>query len=136
MPFGYGDSSGNRTRDTAVKGRCLNRLTMEPHQIRQRPTLPGSRPPSTIGAIELNFCVRYGNRWILNAIITGCQLSIASTGTFALCICRYPTSSPSSSSVFNRNLLLYFFHCTLKTKQCSQLFHSLIHIFLDKPSDY
>ena len=24
------DSSGNRTRVTAVKGRCLNRLTMEP----------------------------------------------------------------------------------------------------------
>ena len=26
---------------------------------------------STFGAIELNFCVRYGNRWILYAIITG-----------------------------------------------------------------
>ncbi len=25
------DSDGNRTRVTAVKGRCLNRLTMEPH---------------------------------------------------------------------------------------------------------
>ncbi len=25
------DSNGNRTRVTAVKGRCLNRLTMEPH---------------------------------------------------------------------------------------------------------
>ena len=25
-----GDPSGNRTRDTAVKGRCLNHLTMEP----------------------------------------------------------------------------------------------------------
>ena len=24
------DSNGNRTRVTAVKGRCLNRLTMEP----------------------------------------------------------------------------------------------------------
>ena len=27
----FGDSSGNRTRVTAVKGRCLNRLTMEPY---------------------------------------------------------------------------------------------------------
>ena len=27
----YGDSIGNRTRVTAVKGRCLNRLTMEPY---------------------------------------------------------------------------------------------------------
>ncbi len=27
-----GDSTGNRTRVTAVKGRCLDRLTMEPHK--------------------------------------------------------------------------------------------------------
>ena len=27
----FDDSNGNRTRVTAVKGRCLNRLTMEPH---------------------------------------------------------------------------------------------------------
>ena len=26
-----GDSTGNRTRVTAVKGRCLDRLTMEPY---------------------------------------------------------------------------------------------------------
>ena len=35
-----------------------------------RPTLPGGRPPSTISAKELNFCVRYGNRCALLAIIT------------------------------------------------------------------
>ena len=29
----FGDSSGNRTRVTAVKGRCLNRLTMEPLKL-------------------------------------------------------------------------------------------------------
>ena len=28
--FQIGDSTGNRTRVTAVKGRCLDRLTMEP----------------------------------------------------------------------------------------------------------
>ena len=28
--LGKNDSNGNRTRVTAVKGRCLNRLTMEP----------------------------------------------------------------------------------------------------------
>ena len=28
-----GDPSGNRTRDTAVKGRCLNRLTNGPYEI-------------------------------------------------------------------------------------------------------
>ena len=27
-----GDSTGNRTRVTAVKGRCLDRLTMEPYK--------------------------------------------------------------------------------------------------------
>ena len=41
LPLGYGaltynalscsDSTGNRTRVTAVKGRCLDRLTMEPY---------------------------------------------------------------------------------------------------------
>ncbi len=35
-----------------------------------RPTLPGSFPPSTISARELNFCVRNGNRCILSAIVT------------------------------------------------------------------
>ena len=35
LPLGYraillNDSDGNRTRVTAVKGRCLNRLTTEP----------------------------------------------------------------------------------------------------------
>ena len=39
--------------------------------FRQRPTLPGSHPPSTISAEELNFCVRNGNRWDLFAIVTG-----------------------------------------------------------------
>ncbi len=36
---------------------------------RQLPTLPRSSR-STIGVRELNFCVRYGNRWDLSAIIT------------------------------------------------------------------
>ena len=38
---------------------------------RRRPTFPGSCPPSIIGAKELNYCVRDGNRWILFAIVTG-----------------------------------------------------------------
>ena len=38
---------------------------------RQRPTFPGSFPPSIIGAKELNFCVRDGNRCVLPAIVTG-----------------------------------------------------------------
>ena len=38
---------------------------------RQRPAFPGGRPPSIIGADELNCCVREGNRWDLIAIVTG-----------------------------------------------------------------
>ena len=47
---------------------CLDLLLFG---IRQRPTLPGRLQPSTIGAERLNFCVRYGNRWIPFAIVTG-----------------------------------------------------------------
>ena len=34
------------------------------------PIFPGSHPPSIVGAKELNFCVRDGNRWTLIAINT------------------------------------------------------------------
>ena len=43
--------------------------------IRRRPTLPDRCQSSTIGTEELNFCVRYGNRWNLFVIATGnCEL--------------------------------------------------------------
>ncbi len=38
---------------------------------RQRPSLPGRRQPSTLGAWVLNCCVRNGNRWGHPAIATG-----------------------------------------------------------------
>ena len=47
---------------------CKNNLQ---NKNRQRPTFPGSFPPSIIGAKELNFCVRDGNRCSLSAIVTG-----------------------------------------------------------------
>ena len=34
------------------------------------PIFPGRRQPSIVGADELNFCVRNGNRWTLTAIST------------------------------------------------------------------
>src|SRR3954462_4415636 len=81
-----GDPYGNRTHVTAVKGRCLNRLTNGPNKIFSsklgkkialiRVSLATSyshrgKPPTTISAEELNFRVRYGNGCDLFAIITG-----------------------------------------------------------------
>ena len=36
------------------------------------PIFPGRHQPSIVGAYELNFCVRDGNRWTLIAINTNC----------------------------------------------------------------
>ena len=41
------DSNGNRTRVTAVKGRCLNRLTMEPHSPSRLTPRVGLEPTTT-----------------------------------------------------------------------------------------
>ena len=56
-------------------------------EIRRRPTLPGRFQPSTISVLRLNFCVRDGNRWIPQAIITGNW-----AGPKAFC-CRAESSS-------------------------------------------
>ena len=40
-------------------------------EIRRRPNLPGRFQPSTFSVLRLNFCVRDGNRWIPQAIVTG-----------------------------------------------------------------
>ena len=108
-----GDPTGNRTRVTAVKGRCLDRLTIGPcikrqllsqlsfEQNRQRPTFPGSLPPSIISAGELNFCVRDGYRCVLPAIATGFLLPASS--------CFLPPQTLLSSL----NVLLL---CTFKTE--------------------
>ena len=44
--------------------------------IRRRPTLPGRFQPSTISVLRLNFCVRDGNRWDPQAIVTGNQAEL------------------------------------------------------------
>ena len=36
------------------------------------PIFTASRPATIVGASELNFCVRDGNRWTLTAINTNC----------------------------------------------------------------
>ena len=50
------------------------------------PIFPGSHPPSIVGANELNFCVRDGNRWTLIAINT--NYSITKAFAFATVIIR------------------------------------------------
>ena len=44
--------------------------------MRQRLSLPGRVRPSTFRAEELNFCVRYENRWDLLAIATAMVYSV------------------------------------------------------------
>ena len=39
------------------------------------PIFPGRHQPSIVGAYELNFCVRDGNRWTLIAINTNYEMS-------------------------------------------------------------
>ena len=56
---------------SAQKRETLVRMSL--NGIRRRPTLPGRFQPSTISVLRLNFCVRDGNRWIPQAIVTGNQ---------------------------------------------------------------
>ena len=78
--------------------------------FRQRPTLPGGLPPSTISAEELNFRVRNGNGWILFAIITGlpesCQLNNAKNlvSPYSLFFLLLLRSSPRPISINQLNV--------------------------------
>ena len=60
--IGINDPDGNRTRVTAVKGRCLNRLTMEPKKkktprVGLEPTT--SRLTAVRSTIELSRNIKY-----------------------------------------------------------------------------
>ena len=73
--------------------------------IRQRPTLPGRLQPSTIGAERLNFCVRYGNRWIPFAIVTGNRIGFLRTLKTAHPDCLHLVK-PVSNFPFGLNSIL------------------------------
>ncbi len=66
-------STGHRPQDkyTYTKKRTTTIMWLFFFEIRQLPILPSGVPLSTFGNVELNFCVRNGNRWILYFIITG-----------------------------------------------------------------
>ena len=53
-----------------------NRFPCNKHMIHFLSIFPCSRPQSIVGASELNFCVRDGNRWTLVAINTNYFVSI------------------------------------------------------------
>ena len=63
------------------------------------PIFPGRRQPSIVGAGELNFCVRYGNRWTLTAIST----NLFNFSNSSLARSRvYYTTLPSSCQLVTR----------------------------------
>ena len=78
------DSDGNRTRVTAVKGRCLNRLTMEPQYLFSYEKTPrvGLEPTTTrltaeCSTIELSRIIKLKNDVRLksgNVIVKGTYL--------------------------------------------------------------
>ena len=87
-------------------------LLDELYWIRRRPTLPGRFQPSTISVLRLNFCVRDGNKWIPQAIVTGNQTEF---GFFAAAF-LVPSVRPSASRLpctFSASAFLR----TLKTAQ-------------------
>ena len=91
------------------KRESFERMTLG--EIRRRPTLPGRFQPSTISVLRLNFCVRDGNRWIPQAIVTGnlgfqgpCPLRFRSPFALALLSLRLRSGVPSASLPFPRTL--------------------------------
>ena len=68
-------------------------------EFRRRPTLPGRFQPSTISVLRLNFCVRDGNRWIPQAIVTGNMGLSSRSATLRVSLdslrLRFPFLAPS-----------------------------------------
>ena len=76
---------------------------------RRRLIFPGALAPSIVSAEELNFCVRYGYRWILFAITTG----------------NFKALQP-------QNFTLRF-SLRLKNAPCTSSVHSILHFLLYSP---
>ena len=84
-------NSGSQTRtdDNLINSQVLYQLSYAGITAWQRPILAGSDPPTTFGVLKLNFCVRHGNRCILQAIITtltlyGFELALSKLNNIAL----------------------------------------------------
>ena len=83
---------------------------------RQRPAFPGSLPPSIIGAGELNFCVRDGNRCVLPAVVTGFVYSLHTLK------CR-------TTYIFQTKIFLKTFWSSFRPISIGQL-NALLHLHL------
>ena len=83
-PCNMGRSVGIEPTRAGATIQCVNHFTTTaiypsrqihsaclPFFNRQLPILPGRLQPSTFGVYVLNYCVRYGYRWVHIAIITG-----------------------------------------------------------------
>ena len=57
--------------------------------MRQRSIFPGRHQPSIFDVLELNFCVRNGNRWNLQAIATAMG-ELFYMGSFYYPLGRFP----------------------------------------------
>ena len=76
----YAPQVGLEPTTTRLTAGCSAIELLRNIESRQRPILPGRVQPSTFGTGELNYCVRYGNRW---------DLSVITTGRFSRLACRY-----------------------------------------------
>ena len=86
-----------------------NLLEVLSHGIRRRPSLPGGFPPSTLSVLRLNYCVRDGNRWDPQAIVTGNCIRLCSLQDSLRPPLSLPARSPLPASFpFLRRLSLLF----------------------------
>ena len=81
--FRNGGPCWTRTSDTLINSQVLYRLSYGGIFVLALPIFPASHPASIVGACELNFCVRNGNRWTLTAINT--NFSRKGSSPFLLC---------------------------------------------------
>ena len=101
--IGFSGSPGRaRTYNNSVNSRVLCHWATEEYWIRQRPNLPGRVQPSTFGTGELNFCVRYGNRWDPFVITTGNGNDFHTDRDPVVTRIRYALSDRSSLSSSDR----------------------------------
>ena len=69
-PCGIPSMPRQKRQQACIRHEKRTCCSASPNEKQQRPNLPCGRPQSTLGADELNFCVRDGNRWSLIAIVT------------------------------------------------------------------